>query len=124
MHSPFLIRARAYVVHLLSASGVVAAFLAVAELLDEAPDERVVFGVKVVGSPWDLERFGLYLIQLYAEPCPSCHELDEGGRSGRCQNLLVPPHTESRLDAGGCSSSSDAMALNLIGEINVRRNQP
>jgi phosphatidylserine synthase len=31
-------RARAYSVHLLTASGVVAAFLTVAELLDEAPD--------------------------------------------------------------------------------------
>jgi phosphatidylcholine synthase len=48
MLSPFLARARAYAVHLLTASGVVAAFLAVAELLHEAPDERVVFAWLVV----------------------------------------------------------------------------
>jgi phosphatidylcholine synthase len=46
--SPRKTRARAYVVHLLTASGVVAAFLAVAELLDKAPDERVVFAWLVV----------------------------------------------------------------------------
>ena len=67
MPSPFLARARAYAVHLLTASGVVAAFLAVAELLDEAPDERVVFAWLVVavvidavdGSlarAWDVKR--------------------------------------------------------------------
>jgi phosphatidylcholine synthase len=43
MPSDSLARARAYAVHLLTASGVVAAFLAVAELFDSAPDERVVF---------------------------------------------------------------------------------
>src|SRR5688500_5881187 len=48
MTSPVLARARAYAVHLLTASGIVAAFLAVAELLDEAPDERVVFAWLVV----------------------------------------------------------------------------
>ena len=41
-------RARAYAVHVLTASGIVAAFLAVAELLDEAPDERIVFAWLVV----------------------------------------------------------------------------
>jgi phosphatidylcholine synthase len=40
---PVVARARAYAVHLLTASGIVAAFLAVAELFDDAPDERVVF---------------------------------------------------------------------------------
>jgi len=45
---PFLTRARAYAVHLFTASGVVAAFLAVAELLDETPDERVVFAWLIV----------------------------------------------------------------------------
>jgi phosphatidylcholine synthase len=65
---PFLTRARAYAVHLLTASGVVAAFLAVAELLDEAPDERVVFAwlvvavlIDAVDGPlaraWDVKRF-------------------------------------------------------------------
>ena len=64
---PFLARARAYAVHLLTASGVVAAFLAVAELLDEAPDERVVFAWLVVAvlidavdgtlaRAWDVKR--------------------------------------------------------------------
>src|SRR4029434_729685 len=53
MPSPFLPRARAYAVHLLTASGVVAAFLAVAELLDEAPDERVVFAWLVVAGVLD-----------------------------------------------------------------------
>ena len=43
MSSPFVARARAYAVHVLTASGVVAAFLAVAELFEDAPDERVVF---------------------------------------------------------------------------------
>jgi phosphatidylcholine synthase len=43
MTSPVLARARAYAVHLLTASGIIAAFLAVAELFDDAPDERVVF---------------------------------------------------------------------------------
>jgi phosphatidylcholine synthase len=67
MPSRFLTRARAYAVHLLTASGVVAAFLAVTELLDEAPDERVVFAWLVVavvidavdGSlarAWDVKR--------------------------------------------------------------------
>ena len=67
MPSRFLPRARAYAVHVLTASGVVAAFLAVAELLDEAPDERVVFAWLVVavvidavdGSlarAWDVKR--------------------------------------------------------------------
>jgi phosphatidylcholine synthase len=67
MPSPFVTRARAYVVHLLTASGVVAAFLAVAELLDEAPDERVVFAWLVVAvvidsvdgplaRAWDVKR--------------------------------------------------------------------
>jgi phosphatidylcholine synthase len=64
----YLIRARAYAVHLLTASGVVAAFLAVAELFDEAPDERVVFTwlvvavlIDAVDGPlaraWDVKRF-------------------------------------------------------------------
>jgi phosphatidylcholine synthase len=55
-------------VHLLTASGVVAAFLAVAELFDDAPDERVVFAwlvvaviIDAVDGPlaraWDIERF-------------------------------------------------------------------
>ena len=62
-------RARAaYAVHLLTASGVVAAFLAVAELFDDAPDERVVFAwlvvavvIDAVDGPlaraWDVKRF-------------------------------------------------------------------
>jgi phosphatidylcholine synthase len=61
-------RARAYCVHLLTASGVFAAFLAVVELLDDAPDERVVFGwlalavvIDAVDGPfaraWDVKRF-------------------------------------------------------------------
>src|ERR1051325_318242 len=61
-------RARAYAVHLLTASGVIAALLAVAELLAAAPDERVVFAWLVVavvidavdGSlarAWDVKRF-------------------------------------------------------------------
>ncbi|HWI36196.1 MAG TPA: hypothetical protein VNU64_07070 [Burkholderiales bacterium] len=60
-------RARAYAVHLLTASGVVAAFLAVAELFREAPDERVVFAwlvvavlIDAVDGPlaraWDVKR--------------------------------------------------------------------
>src|SRR5688500_3407743 len=68
MTSPVLARARAYAVHLLTASGIVAAFLAVAELLDEAPDERVVFAWLVVAvlldaadgplaRAWDVKRF-------------------------------------------------------------------
>src|SRR5688572_2320526 len=67
MTSPVLARARAYAVHLLTASGVVAALLAVAELLDEAPDERVVFAWLVVAvvidaidgplaRAWDVKR--------------------------------------------------------------------
>jgi phosphatidylcholine synthase len=58
---------RAYAVHLLTASGVIAAFLAVAELLDDAPDERVVFAwliaavvIDAVDGPlaraWDVKR--------------------------------------------------------------------
>jgi phosphatidylcholine synthase len=65
--SPFFARARAYAVHLLTASGIVAAFLAVAELMDEAPDERVVFAwlvvavaIDAVDGPlaraWDVKR--------------------------------------------------------------------
>lgn len=68
MPSPFLARARAYAVHLLTASGVVAAFLAVAELFDDAPDERVVFAwlvvavvIDAVDGPlaraWHVKRF-------------------------------------------------------------------
>lgn len=68
MTSPFLARARAYAVHLLTASGVIAAFLAVAELFDDAPDERVVFAWLVVAvlldaadgplaRAWDVQRF-------------------------------------------------------------------
>ena len=68
MLSPFLARARAYAVHLLTASGVVAAFLAVAELLREAPDVRVVFAwlvvavlIDAVDGPlaraWDVKQF-------------------------------------------------------------------
>lgn len=60
-------RARAYAVHLLTASGVVAAFLAVAELMQEAPDERMVFAwlvvavlIDAVDGPlaraWDVKR--------------------------------------------------------------------
>src|SRR5918997_1039014 len=67
MPPPSLARARAYAVHLLTASGVVAAFLAVAELLDEAPDERIVFVWLVVAvlidaldgplaRAWDVKR--------------------------------------------------------------------
>src|SRR5688500_17252845 len=65
---PFLTRAPAYAVHVLTASGVVAAFLAVAELFDAAPDERVVFVwlvvavvIDAVDGPlaraWDVKRF-------------------------------------------------------------------
>ena len=61
-------RARAYAVHLLTASGVVAAFLAVAELFHEAPDERIVFAwlvvaviIDAVDGPlaraWEVKRF-------------------------------------------------------------------
>ena len=67
MPSPFLARARAHAVHLLTASGIVAAFLAVAELVDETPDERVVFAWLVVAvlidaadgplaRAWDVKR--------------------------------------------------------------------
>lgn len=60
-------RARAYAVHLLTASGIVAALLAVAELFDDAPDERVVFVwlaiavvIDAVDGPlaraWDVKR--------------------------------------------------------------------
>jgi phosphatidylcholine synthase len=67
MPSSFFSRARAYAVHLLTASGVVAAFLAVAELFDHAPDERVVFGwlvltvvIDALDGPlaraWDVKR--------------------------------------------------------------------
>jgi phosphatidylcholine synthase len=68
MSSPFLDRARAYAVHLLTASGIVAAFLAVAELFDDAPDERIVFAwlvvavvIDAVDGPlaraWQVKRF-------------------------------------------------------------------
>jgi len=61
-------RARAYAVHLLTASGVVAAFLAAAELMREAPDERVAFAwlavavlIDAVDGPlaraWQVKRF-------------------------------------------------------------------
>ena len=67
MLSPFLTRTRAYAVHLLTASGVVAAFLAAVELFDDAPDERVVFAwlvaavvIDAVDGPlaraWDVKR--------------------------------------------------------------------
>ena len=67
MSSSFPTRARAYAVHLLTASGVVAAFLAVAELFDDAPDERLVFAwlvvavvIDAVDGPlaraWDVKR--------------------------------------------------------------------
>lgn len=63
-----LIRSRAYAVHLLTASGIVAALLAVTELLDDAPDERVVFAwlmvavvIDAVDGPlaraWKVKRF-------------------------------------------------------------------
>jgi len=66
--SPFLVRSRAYGVHVLTASGIVAAFLAVAELFDDAPDERVVFVwlviavlIDAIDGPlaraWDVKRF-------------------------------------------------------------------
>jgi phosphatidylcholine synthase len=59
---------RAYAVHLLTASGIIAAFLAVAELFEDAPDERVVFVWLVVAvlldaadgplaRAWDVKRF-------------------------------------------------------------------
>ena len=68
MTSTGLDRTRAYAVHLLTASGIVAAFLAVAELFSEAPDERVVFVWLVVAvlidaadgplaRSWDVKRF-------------------------------------------------------------------
>jgi phosphatidylcholine synthase len=68
MTSPWLPRARAYSVHLLTASGIIAAFLAVAELFDDAPDERVVFVwlvvavlIDAVDGPlaraWDVKQF-------------------------------------------------------------------
>jgi phosphatidylcholine synthase len=61
-------RTRAYAVHVLTASGIVAAFLAVAELFDDAPDERIVFVWLVVAvmidaadgplaRAWDVKRF-------------------------------------------------------------------
>jgi phosphatidylcholine synthase len=61
-------RARAYAVHLFTASGAVAAFLAVAELFGGAPDERVVFAwlvvavvIDAVDGPlaraWHVKRF-------------------------------------------------------------------
>jgi phosphatidylcholine synthase len=61
-------RIRAYAVHVLTASGIVAAFLAVAELFDAAPDERIVFLWLVVAvlidaadgplaRAWDVKRF-------------------------------------------------------------------
>jgi phosphatidylcholine synthase len=64
----FTSRARAYAVHVLTASGVAAAFLAVAELFDDAPDERVVFVwlavavvIDAVDGPiarvWEVKRF-------------------------------------------------------------------
>ena len=67
MRSPFLARARAYAVHVLTASGIVAAFLAVAELFDDTPDERIVFVwltvavvIDAVDGPlaraWDVKR--------------------------------------------------------------------
>jgi len=60
--------ARAYAVHLLTASGVLAAFLAAAELVQAAPDERVVFAwlvvavlIDAVDGPlaraWHVKRF-------------------------------------------------------------------
>jgi len=68
MPSAFVARARAYAVHLLTASGIVAALLAVAELFDDAPDERVVFAWLVVAvvldavdgplaRAWDVKQF-------------------------------------------------------------------
>ena len=67
MRSPVLDRARAYAVHVLTASGVVAAFLAVAELFADSPDERFVFlwltvavVIDAVDGPlaraWDVKR--------------------------------------------------------------------
>lgn len=61
-------RVRAYAVHVLTASGVVAAFLAAAELVKEPPDERVVFAWLVVAviidavdgtlaRAWDVKRW-------------------------------------------------------------------
>jgi phosphatidylcholine synthase len=68
MTSTSLARARANAVHLLTASGIIAAFLAVAELFEAAPDERVVFVWLVVAvlidaadgplaRAWDVKRF-------------------------------------------------------------------
>ena len=68
MRSSLLARARAYAVHLLTASGVVAAFFAVVELFEDAPDERVVFAwlvlavlIDAVDGPlaraWEVKRF-------------------------------------------------------------------
>jgi phosphatidylcholine synthase len=68
MPSTSITRIRAYAVHLLTASGVVAAFLAMAELLDAVPDERVVFAwlavavvIDAVDGPlartWHVQRF-------------------------------------------------------------------
>jgi phosphatidylcholine synthase len=67
MASSYFPRARAYAVHLLSAGGVVAVFLAVAELLRSAPDERIVFAwlvaavvIDAVDGPlaraWEVKR--------------------------------------------------------------------
>lgn len=58
---------RAHAVHVLTASGIVAALLAVAELMDQAPDERIVFAWLVVAvlidsvdgplaRAWDVKR--------------------------------------------------------------------
>jgi phosphatidylcholine synthase len=68
MTSALLARARAYAVHLLTASGIIAAFFAVAELFDHTPDERIVFVWLVVAvlidaadgplaRAWDVKRF-------------------------------------------------------------------
>ena len=68
MTSSLLARSRAYAVHLLTASGIIAAFLAVAELFDDTPDERVVFVWLVVAvmidaadgplaRAWDVKQF-------------------------------------------------------------------
>ena len=68
MPSPFMANARAHAVHVLTASGVVAAFLAVVELFDDAPDERVVFAwlvaavmIDAVDGPlaraWNVKRY-------------------------------------------------------------------
>jgi phosphatidylcholine synthase len=72
MLSPSLIRARAYAVHVMTASGVVAAFLALAELFAEVPDERVVLVwlavavvIDAVDGPlaraWDVKRLAPHI---------------------------------------------------------------